>query len=146
MKSMQTNTLANARNRCSRELGQLYWCGVWPPWVQHTGSNFVEDVFQAADFRGGLTAKWSSADAKRVREGGYTELDVELALDCEDGRFLMFLGELGVGKHHIEAYSYYRNQRFGAWWLWDDPQEKSQDLQDHQNSGLDTESKPGIHR
>ena len=72
-------------------------------------------MFQAADFRGGLTAKWSSEDAKRVREGGYTELDVELALDCEDGRFLMFLGELGVGKHHVEAYSYYSNQRFGAW-------------------------------
>ena len=45
---------------------------------------FRVDVFQAADFRGGLTAKWSSEDAKRVREGGYTELDVELALDCED--------------------------------------------------------------
>ena len=50
---------------------------------------------------------------------------------------------MGVGKHHIEAYSFYSNQRFGAWWLWDDPQEKSQNLQDHQNPGLDTKSKPG---
>lgn len=117
MKSIQTNALANARNRCSRELGQLYEKGaVYDPFECNTPAAILfEDVFQAADFRGGLTAKWSSEDAKRVREGGYTELDVELALDCEDGRFLMFLRELGVGKHLIEAYSYYSNQRFGAW-------------------------------
>ena len=65
---------------------------------------FFEDVFQAADFPGGLTAKWSLEDAKRVREGGYTELDVELALDCEDG-----LSCFGMGKQLSLATS---NQRF----------------------------------
>ena len=71
---------------------------VYDLWVLHW--QFFEDVFQAADFPGGLTAKWSLEDAKRVREGGYTELDVELALDCEDG-----LSCFGMGKQLI-AYSY----------------------------------------
>lgn len=84
--------LANARNRCFREHGQFLKKGVWPLSETHWQQILFEDVFQAADFRGGLTAKWSSADAKRVREGGYTELDVELALDCEDGSTWCFSG------------------------------------------------------
>ena len=73
-----------------QRVGAGIWkgCGVrvYDPLECNTPAAILfEDVFQAADFRGGLTAKWSSEDAKRVREGGYTELDVELALDCEDG-------------------------------------------------------------
>ena len=54
----------------------------------------LEEVFHLAPFPGGLTFPWPASDAQRLRDGRYTELEVELALDCEAGRWLTLMGEL----------------------------------------------------
>ncbi|CAK9006222.1 unnamed protein product [Durusdinium trenchii] len=42
------------------------------------------DVFQREPFPGGLAAKWTAQQAKLVREGGFTDLAIELRLECDD--------------------------------------------------------------
>lgn len=40
--------------------------------------------FQREPFPGGLAAKWTAQQAKLVREGGFTDLAIELRLECDD--------------------------------------------------------------
>ena len=45
----------------------------------------AQEVFKLAAFPGGLTFPWPASDAQTIRDGKYTELEVELALDCKAG-------------------------------------------------------------
>lgn len=52
--------------------------------LSQSGDVLRIEVFHLAPFPGGLTFPWPASDAQRLHDGRYTELEVELALDCED--------------------------------------------------------------
>lgn len=51
--------------------------------MAHHALDSAQEIFHRTPFPGGLTFPWPASDARRIR--GYTELEVELALDCKAG-------------------------------------------------------------